>query len=249
MSKRNKIGEIKAGDVFEVNGGSITVLHYKNKDCIYVKHNDKNEHCMWTRKDAIEKGMVKNPYYPSVEGIGYIGVGGFKPSYKGKATEEYAAWRSMLTRCYKEGFLDKNKTYKGCSVCDEWLNFQNFAYWYTREDEYGRGHALDKDILLKGNKIYSPETCCLIPQGLNSFFSSLANDDKESRSVHKNATGKFVAKISKYGKQKHLGVFDTEQEARLVYSREKAIRAKELALEHRGDIRYKVFLAIMNWEF
>lgn len=243
---RKSLGKIEVEDVFEVNGGTITVLEYIDRQKIFVKHNDEYSHCMWTRQDAIEKGMVKNPYHRSVEGVGYVGVGKFKCSVNGKATEEYAAWLGMLVRGYNSKFKSKNPTYKHITVCDEWHNFQNFAYWYTREDEYGRGYHLDKDILVKGNKLYSPKTCCLVPKGLNSFFSRV---DGETKSIYKTTNGKFVAKISRYGKKEHLGTFETKHEAILVYSRAKAIRAKELALENLGRIRYKVFLAIMSWEF
>lgn len=164
----------------------------------------------------------------------------------GNRSVEYEAWLGMLVRCYSERFLKKNPSYIGCTVCEEWHNFQVFAEWYTREDEYGRGYHLDKDILVKGNKLYSPKTCCLVPQGLNSFFSGF---DGETKNIYKTTNGKFVAKISRYGKKEHLGTFETEHEASLVYSRAKAIRAKELALENLGKIRYKVFLAIINWEF
>ena len=241
--------EVKAGDIFEVNGGTITVLHYKSKKSVYVMHNDEYSHCMWAAASSIKEGQVKNPYFRSVEGVGFLGVGDFKCSINGKVTEEYTAWRSMLVRCYNKEFLSKNPTYQDCSVCDDWHNFQNFSYWYTREDESGRGHAVDKDILVKGNRIYSPKNCCLIPKGLNSFFSDFTKNEESLKGVGETKSGKFITTIRRNRKKKRLGTYKTKEEAKSAYSREKAIIAKELAIIYKADIRYKVFLAIMNWEF
>ena len=241
---------IKQGDVFEVNGGTITVIYYESTDKIYVKHNDEHSHCMWTRKTAIKKGMVKNPYFRSVEGVGYFGVGKFKGYLNGKQTEEYVAWSGMLLRCYNVKFKNKHPTYEGVTVCEDWHNFQNFAYWYTREDEYGRGYHLDKDILMKGNKQYSPDTCCLVPQEINKFFTSTGekkNGLPTGVTMTKNKS--FKVKASLLGVNKYIGTFKTLEEAVHAYSHAKGVDAKELALSNLGNVRYKVFLAIMNWEF
>lgn len=248
--KLGNIDCIKEGDVFEITSGTITVIHYENAQKIYVKHNDEHSHCMWTSKTSIRRGRIKNPYHRSAEGVGYIGVGKHKGYFDGKTTIEYSIWRSMLVRVYNINFLGKNPTYIGCTVCEEWHNFQNFAEWYTGEDEYGKSYHLDKDILVKGNKHYSPETCCLVPQEINSFFSKV--DVKEGlgcKGVKANKNGTYSVKLSLNGKSRHLGTYKTLEEASYVYSNAKGIRAKELALNNLGNIRYKVFLAIMNWEF
>lgn len=243
---------VKVGDVFNVKGGTATVLKYKNRQQIYVEFNDEHKHKVWTRSCSILKGMVKNPYHRSVEGVGYLGVGRFKGYVNGKVTEEYSTWRTMLTRCHNEEFLSKHPTYLNCTVHEEWYNFQNFAYWYTREDEYGRGYCLDKDILVKGNKHYSPTTCCLVPSCINSFFSDSEKSSKSGglpRGVKVLKSGKFSVRISINGKHRVIGQFNTVEEASDAYKRAKGIRAKELALDNKSNIRYKTFLAIMNWEF
>ena len=80
----------------------------------------------------------------------------------------YEKWRPMLQRCYSEKFQNKRPTYKGCSVCQEWLTFSNFKAWMEQQDWYGK--ELDKDILFPGNKIYSPDTCIFVDQGVNKFL-------------------------------------------------------------------------------
>ena len=74
-------------------------------------------------------GGVKNPYDRTVYGVGYIGVGKYKPSINKKNTQEYDLWKNMLERCYCEKRRHRAKTYINCEVCEEWHNFQNFAKW------------------------------------------------------------------------------------------------------------------------
>lgn len=80
----------------------------------------------------------------------------------------YSCWVSMLERCYSEKFHKNHPTYKDCYVCDEWLIFSNFKSWMETQDYEGK--ALDKDLLVYQNKVYSPETCVFIPKELNSFL-------------------------------------------------------------------------------
>ena len=96
----------------------------------------------------------------------------------------------MLGRCYNEYNLKRRPTYKGCEVCDEWLNFQNFAEWfdnnyYTIDNE---AVCLDKDILIKGNKTYSPEACVFVPITINSLFTKI---NKLENSYIKEVTEKY----------------------------------------------------------
>lgn len=112
------------------------------------------------RAGCIRRGDVKDPLRPVVFGIGFIGVGKHKASESGKHTKMYATWKNMLERCYSDELHSRYPTYKGCTVCDEWHNFQNFAEWMVAQDYDGK--HLDKDIKVKGNKTYSPETCSFV---------------------------------------------------------------------------------------
>lgn len=114
----------------------------------------------------IKNGQVKNPYHKSVYNIGFIGVGEYKAHIKRKPTKAYDSWIGMLRRCYSNKSLAKRPTYKDVTVCEEWHNFQNFAEWF--EVNYKDGLHLDKDLLSKHEKIYSPETCCFLTISENS---------------------------------------------------------------------------------
>lgn len=120
------------------------------------------------------RGLVKNPYYPSVYDIGVIGVK-YPVSINSVRTKEYCVWHSLIKRCYDPKTRERQPTYKTISICDEWLLFENFCDWLRSQPNFdkwlrGKRWALDKDILSKRNKIYSPNTCCLVPQNVNCLF-------------------------------------------------------------------------------
>jgi hypothetical protein len=106
-----------------------------------------------------------------VYGVGFIGEGKFKSSLNGVRSKAHKTWTGMLERCYSEKCHARNPTYKECSVCDEWHNFQNFAKWFFKN--YIKGFELDKDIKVKGNKIYSPDTCIFVSPKKNRGHSSI----------------------------------------------------------------------------
>ena len=85
----------------------------------------------------------------------------------------------MFNRCYNEKYHEKQPTYIGCSVSEEFWNFQNFAEWYNQK-KYICNYALelDKDLLYEGNKIYAPSKCCLLPKEINNGINHHRHDAK-----------------------------------------------------------------------
>ena len=80
----------------------------------------------------------------------------------------HRAWESMLKRCYSAKYQERQPTYKGCTVSDDWLTFSNFRAWMIAQDWEGK--HLDKDLLFEGNKIYSTETCVFVaPNGQHVY--------------------------------------------------------------------------------
>jgi hypothetical protein len=151
---------IKVGEVYESKAcGFFKILEVNNaKDilCEFVKTGYQ------IRKQAVHvfQGSVKDPLHPVILGVGFFGVGNFNTVDNREAHQK---WRNMLTRCYDDKYQSKNPTYKGCSVCPEWHNFQNFAEWYERErPDDGNEYHLDKDKLVHGNKIYGPDFCSIL---------------------------------------------------------------------------------------
>ena len=101
-----------------------------------------------------------------------MGEGKYKVSINGKLTDEYKIWYNMLDRCYDSKFQKREPTYKGCKVEDYLLNFQHMGEWIEKNyyEVHGEVMHLDKDILCKGNKIYSRDTCIFVPKRINSLF-------------------------------------------------------------------------------
>ena len=111
----------------------------------------------------IRRGLVKDRTHPRVFGVGYIGAGEHTTYIDRTKTPQYKTWQNMLQRCYDEKTQKRNPSYKGCTVCKHWHNFQNFAKWYIENyPEDGRPYQLDKDIKVNGNKVYSPDTCVFV---------------------------------------------------------------------------------------
>lgn len=138
----------------------------------------------------------------------------------------------MIQRCYSKKELEKAPQYSDVEVCAEWIYFSNFKAWMETQDWEGK--ELDKDLLFEGNKIYSPETCCFIPQRLNVFLAAnrinrgslFLGVDKIERSKPFRSQGK-----TKDNKRLHLGVYNTELEAHLMYLKHKLGRLLEFIEE------------------
>lgn len=187
-------------------------------------------------------GNIRYPYHPTIHGVGYLGVGKYQSTYIG-----YDVWSKMLARCYSKNYMEKKPTYIGCSVDERWYNFQVFAQWF--EQRYKKGFQLDKDILIKGNKIYSPETCCCVPSRINSLF--VKNDANRGElpigsSLTRQGTFKVGINIDK--KSVYLGTYNTPEEAFRAYKVAKESRIKEVAEEYKEQIDQKVYEAMINWK-
>jgi len=142
-----------------------------------------------------------------------------KPLINGKqiTCPFYAKWSGMIERCQSEILHKKQSTYTECSTCDEWLLFSNFKKWMKTQD--WKGKELDKDILVQGNKVYSPETCMFVERSINVLFTNSAavrGEFPQGVSYHKNNM-KFMAKCSSGGKRVHIGYYDNPEDAYTAY--------------------------------
>lgn len=145
----------------------------------------------------------------------------------------YITWKSMLVRCYCHNYQKQFPTYIGCSAVEEWHLFSNFKSWMETQDWQGK--HLDKDILVKSNKSYSPKTCVFVDARVNTFLAennAVRGDQPIGVSFHKRDR-KYVAKCCpvQKGKPRHLGYFDTAEEAHAAWLAFKLEQAKILASE------------------
>lgn len=135
----------------------------------------------------------------------------------------YRTWKSMVERCYSEKYQSKRPTYKGCSVCGEWLTFSNFKSWMKQQDWEGK--QLDKDILKEENKVYCPEYCIFVDRSINSFVtdSGAARGDYMIGVSWYKRHDKFISQCSNpfTGKEEYLGYFINELDAHLAWKKRK----------------------------
>ena len=141
--------------------GYFKVVNYINDKNIEIEFINTGSRIV-TKIASVKAGCVRDLFAPSACGIGFLGDGKHRASIKGKQTKAHILWSKILMRCYSAKYHKEKPTYKGCTVCDEWHNFQNYAAWH--EKNYIKGYHIDKDIKQRGvvNKIYSPETCLFV---------------------------------------------------------------------------------------
>lgn len=247
MSKQHEM----VGKIFPTNnGGDCIVVEYVSASNVRVKFLDDYEHEVQTSMKSVRLGTVRNPFAKSVHGVGYLGFGKYRTTENGVHTKAYLTWSRMIRRCYSEEFLLKNPTYRGCTVCEEWHNFQNFAEWYYNQEFSGTGYELDKDILSKSGKIYSPRNCSFVPKEINGLFNkSEASRTNMPQGVYLNKrTGSYVAQLSVgTGKRKYFGSHKTPEDAFEAYKIAKELHVKEVVMKWRGKIDDKVFSVLMDW--
>lgn len=185
---------------------------------------------------------------PVMYGVGYHGT-----LYTNSKEKSYQRWHYIMNRCYSTAIHELYPKYKGCKVCEEWLNYSNFKLWYDEHvlpwEILGEDFEIDKDILIKGNKIYSPETVCLVPKFINALFTNEKKNkgDCPIGVYFEKDKNKFRAGMAYMGQKIKLGTFDTAEEAFNRYKVYKEDLIRDVAEQYRDMIPDKVYRAMMNW--
>ena len=200
---------------------------------------------------AVVEGIgVPNPMRRNSFGVGYRGIG----KYKGKIKARYY-WRGVLTRCFCPKWKSTHKTYDDCSISEDWENYQNFCEWVTKQKFYGSlDYNIDKDLIIKGNKLYSEDTCLLVPSQVNKLIikpKQFNNNLPVGVSTRGDLANKFMSRHSRIitgEKVAYLGLYDTPEEAFYHYKVSKESYIKQVALLYRDKVDNKTFEALMNYE-
>lgn len=236
------------GSIFETKDGKqFIITEYVNRDEVYVKFLATGFETK-TIASCVRKGEIKDPMSPTVLGVGVTGLCNIREN--GNLIPEYVYWRSMLQRSYHEKSKDKRLSYKDCSVSDNFRYFPYFKEWCTKQVGFGnKGWCLDKDILVKGNKVYSPETCCFVPPEVNTLIlNRKALRGETPIGVHFNKEhNKYQANCQLNGKLAFLGYYKTAEEAFFAYKASKEQYIKVVADRWKGQIDPRVYEALMNW--
>lgn len=163
----------------------------------------------------------------------------------------YSYWQGIINRCYQQKDYHRNKSYKDCTICEEWLTFSNFDKWFNdTQNGYNDGYNVDKDVIIKGNKVYSPYTCCFLPPDINKVLSRSRGNRELPVGVKLTMSKRYEAVYQKNKKDCHLGTYDTPQEAFYAYKDAKEQYIKEIAEKYfqEGKITKRVYDALMKYE-
>lgn len=164
----------------------------------------------------------------------------------------YEAWKGMFDRCYNPAIHERNPTYIGCYVCEEWMFYSNFRKWYYEHFHKGVIQELDKDILIKGNKVYSPETCCLVPHRINCLLekSDAKRGDLPIGVILDKERGGYSSSMRMFGTCQIIGNFDTPEKAFQAYklTKENYIKLVAGLYYTRGFIERRVYDALLNYQ-
>lgn len=251
IKAKSRLGErriMKCGEECEI-------IEYRSALDIVVKFLKSGEliDCQY---DQFKKGTVKSHFTPSIFGVGIVGLESTVDK-SGKQIKIYEAWKAMIRRCYSEKYQQKQPTYKDCEVCEEWKYYPDFKKWYE-ENYYEVGDetmCLDKDILNKGNKVYSPDNCVFVPKSINSLFVKRQKNrgGLPIGVCWSEQDGKYQASCSifdlviKNRKQKTLGRFDTPKEAFNAYKKAKEENIKLIADYYKDQIPQKLYEAMYRY--
>ncbi|MDA0145314.1 hypothetical protein OCT63_13905 [Vibrio sp. RW] len=161
-------------------------------------------------------------------------------------TTAYRIWRNMLKRCYCPKYHVTRPTYKGCTVCCDWLVFSSFKRWFDKH--YVLNFELDKDLLVAGNKQYAPENCRFVPARINS----LLGDSKAIRGSLPTGVALHGKSYRAYctidGMQHYFGTHDTVLDALRAYSKAKLSNVKRVCNEEyiNGNIQLDLHDSIIE---
>lgn len=251
MYQKNRVGE----EYYNKLGYHMVITKYISAADIEVTFD--NGYIVKTNFKMIKNGWVKNKIAPSVLDCGVIG--GCKISNNKKTTKEYRAWHGMLVRCFSSEYKTKKPTYKDVVCCKEWLNFEDFLLWVKNQENYSFfqenniNWQLDKDILIKGNKIYSPETCSIVPLRVNTLFvkSDSARGIYPIGVTYDKRWNVFSSRCCGFdGKRiKHSG-FHNPLDAFLQYKKDKETVIKKVAEEEyaKKSISRKCYESMMKYQ-
>lgn len=227
--------------------GSFRVVNYVDSQNVIVEFIE-TKFTVTVKAKHITDGQIKDLFHPVVYGNGFLGSGKHLRICNGKISTKYKCWTSMLQRCYDDKYLKIRPTYKGCSVCDSWLNYQNFGDWFDKY--FVEGWQLDKDILFKGNKLYSPLTCCFVLSEINNLFTKTDKlrgclpigvcFDKQKKN--------YKSSIKINGKDKRLGNYDTIGMAFNAYKTAKEDNIKRLANKYINELQPNTYISLISYD-
>lgn len=238
------------GSTFETIHGLATVIEVINRKNIKIMFHDP----IWetvVRLEHLLTGKVKNKMFPLSKSKEFIGDGYFNTI---NAKEAYFAWKNMFRRVYKSSTIIQKRAYGDVEICQEWLNFQNYAEWYYNQiNQYSDWRnvnfvwQVDKDLTCFGNKTYCPEKCVILPNAVNAvLINSTAARGTNPIGLIVKPKG-FEVRFSEFNRSKTVGFFEKECDARMAYWEAKFQSIHAVARFYQKYIPPKLFNRLVSF--
>lgn len=241
--KEKRMKECVGKVISSNNYGDFKIIKYVSSQEVLVKFLKTGTEVWCTKKNAFD-GVVKDKYFPIICGVGYYGNALPKRSNP-RIERAYSVWTKMLRRCY-DTESKQHKDYSDCSVSEKFSSFEHFSTWYLSQVGSDKNNwQLDKDLLIKGNRLYSEDTCCLVPHEINSLLKRYTKNSVTCKGVYYD---KKLSKFSAHFLGKYIGLFNTEVEAFLAYKQAKEQYIKEVANKWKDQIDARLYNSLINWE-
>lgn len=235
------------GDVWPTKSGvNVEIIEtFKGSQRVVIKWLDEYEHTAEIYQCALPRSSLKNPYERTIVGVGFLGTSHAALNFS-EFNREKTVWRGLFKRAYDNKTLLTRPGYTGTTVNPKWHDLGGFVEW-TQEAVGWRNESwhVDKDLILRGNKEYGPETCCMLPPIINSALWE--REHSLPPGVTKLSDGYYRGGFYAEGKVEQKR-FKTPQEAFEFYKPLKEARLKQLANEYKSQIDPRAYDALMSWE-
>jgi len=234
----NRVGEIG----YTRFGTPMKIIEYNSGGDITIEFQDEHrviKHCSYGK---FILGSAKNPYDKSIYREGYIGE--YAPTkINKKEVKAYRIWTGIIRRCYSDEIKNTHVAYEGCSVSEEWKNYSNFYTWYTNNFYNCSSEVeVDKDIFINNNKVYSEQTCLIVPGEINKFCQKSKNIGCYPSSSKK----RWYARLQHSGEMIHIGVFDDTLEAQLAFLTLKNKIFQDLVDKYRKEVPPELYTKLKS---
>lgn len=244
------------------DGDLMMIIEYNGYDDIIVEFQDDGACKVHTQYANFVRGIVKNYNKVKYGYHGYIGVGKYASEHRDENKNRilhhsYKVWSGMHNRA--ENYDGKHPSYSDVTVCEEWWNYQNFAEWYEKNyyEIEGDFLCLDKDIKDPYSRVYSPNTCMLVPDCINNIFKKMEDrPDGLPIGVHRRKDMKVeryrsrTVILDEKGNPKPVNSPSTEtpEEAFEFYKKHKELYIKQMAEKHKNILTEEAYKILMEYE-
>ena len=237
------------GSVFKTkNYGDVVVLDYYNARDVTIKFLNTGN-VRKTGTSELKKGEIRDNEAFPVYSVGIMDVPN-EARRNVPIPKEYSIWNGVRQRCYNENIRHLTPSYQEVEMSENFKRYSYFKEWCHNQIGFDQdGWQLDKDILIKGNKVYSEYTCCFVPQEINAALTNnkSVRGSFPSGVIYNCTKTRYRARIQRGDKWESLGTYDTPEEAFYAYKPVKEAHIKSLAEKWKDQIDPRVYEALMNW--